>query len=152
MYVSTNSWHYRWFKFVFDWAHPFDRFNEPTNLCAYFWRFIGTNLYGLFKLTFFSALWAIIPVLLWSAFHNHSHGARGFLFAILVVAVALLVVILLFVAGEKLGRYAKQDIRKGESLFAIAVGAARAKKKKYCPTILYTNSWATRRRLRGAQQ
>ncbi len=62
--ISTNSWHYRWQKFLGECFN--NRFYPSASICGYFWGFWLNNGAALFVVVILT-LWQQSQPTLWSA-------------------------------------------------------------------------------------
>ena len=137
MVISTRSWHYRW-KVVLERYLDAPR-KDCQTLCGYFWRFVGVNLRALTKAMFTLGAVLALPMLLWSAFHNHSVAAKCLLIALAIFFVILFLIFAIESLATEL-RYRKRASKMEKSLGfgGVVVGMISATKNKVCPLITYT--------------
>ena len=132
MIIKTNSWHYRWMNFLRNSLGKYDPM--PNTLCAYFWHFVGLNIEMLCMCSVMVFIISVIPLLLWSRFHNHSSSA-GFCLVVILVWVTVGSLVLLSFWIEK--KFKKLESENSSSFVAVIVGMIRATKSRVCPVIKY---------------
>lgn len=132
MVINKSSWHYQWIQYLE--ASLSNYHYDPKTLCQYFWRFVGLNVEALFVCTVGVAGIFIIPVLLWSCFHNHSVSAAFVLKFMAGFFGSILTGFLIYGLINKLYQVKRT---KPTSFTAVVLGTLSAYKKKVCPFIEY---------------
>jgi hypothetical protein len=138
MKISKTSWHYRWMEKCWNFSHSYESFEPPTSLCAYFWRFVLSNLYAAFIICVGTVIVLWIPVSSWSYLRNHSSSAAMF-FWIWVVGVVFFASLVGIRALRDYFRHKLDEVTKGKpaTFTQVTLGTIVATKQKFCPTIDY---------------
>jgi hypothetical protein len=140
--ISTKSWHYR----LLDTSMSFFSVHNsnPRTLCGYFWSWVWYVpwfiIFGTSFIATIVGLVALIPGLLWSWLHNHSHISAQILAGLACVVLLIVVVTLVAMAFKAAGRRVDDiSIKDTNQLSAgeVVVKTMVATKRKLCPFITY---------------
>lgn len=133
MVIKTSSLHYKVFDFLKTYSgHKYNK-DYPRTLCSYFWSFVGYAIQSLFFTAVFITFVSIVPVLLWSRFHNHSHDA-GLALTLISSFVALLMgLAFLCKLNDKIDDPNDQSV----SFLRVVKEVAKSGKNKVCPMVNY---------------
>lgn len=134
MKISKKSYHYRWYRTINSLVH--DKYdNLPTNLCNYFWGFIGVNIIGLLLLLLasFTCFAILSPIILIITLFITKPPED--LFGVGIVTGAMETVALVII-GTRLV-FEKFENKK-DSFLNVTNEYVKAKKQNICPLIEFT--------------